>query len=251
MNAYTEYQIKNFYEKYKDQTFDQDDIALFITASRDDTNHGSIFKELGDFIAHPNLKDRGMAIKNLNPAIKYFEENTGDMLGGKRPTIEVPFSIGFNNEILDELYSVFGMVGIYPLSRNIHSPSFRDFIFCLIFLLGNFKLKLNKKTCPLVVTFSGALSLTVFYPSNKYPKYLAEFTLAFLGNVYTGGLPSFYKKKLDGHIARRLFDGSLAAIPYEFDKECYLLGEEPFPRGIGLPLERKQQLEFVTPNDCT
>lgn len=241
MNAYTEYQIKNFYEKYKDQTFDQDDIALFITASRDDTNHGSIFKELGDFIAHPNLKDRGMAIKNLKPAIKYFEENTGDMLGGKRPTIEVPFSIGFNNEILDELYSVFGMVGIYPLSRNIHSPSFRDFIFCLIFLLGNFKLKLNKKTCPLVVTFSGALSLTVFYPSNKYPKYLAEFTLVFLGNVYTGGLPSFYKKKLDGHIARRLFDGSLAAIPYEFDKECYLLGEEPFPRGIGLPLERKQQ----------
>lgn len=241
MNAYTEYQIKNFYEKYKDQTFDQDNIALFITASRDDTNHGSIFKELGDFIAHPNLKDRGMAIKNLNPAIKYFEENTGDMLGGKRPTIEVPFSIGFNNEILDELYSVFGMVGIYPLSRNIHSPSFRDFIFCLIFLLGNFKLKLNKKTCPLVVTFSGALSLTVFYPSNKYPKYLAEFTLVFLGNVYTGGLPSFYKKKLDGHIARRLFDGSLAAIPYEFDKECYLLGEEPFPRGIGLPLERKQQ----------
>ena len=241
MNAYTEYQIKNFYEKYKDQTFDQDDIALFITASRDDTNHGSIFKELGDFIAHPNLKDRGMAIKNLKPAIKYFEENTGDMPGGKRPTIEVPFSIGFNNEILDELYSVFGMVGIYPLSRNIHSPSFRDFIFCLIFLLGNFKLKLNKKTCPLVVTFSGALSLTVFYPSNKYPKYLAEFTLVFLGNVYTGGLPSFYKKKLDGHIARRLFDGSLAAIPYEFDKECYLLGEEPFPRGIGLPLERKQQ----------
>lgn len=241
MNAYTEYQIKNFYEKYKDQTFDQDNIALFITASRDDTNHGSIFKELGDFIAHPNLKDRGMAIKNLKPAIKYFEENTGDMLGGKRPTIEVPFSIGFNNEILDELYSVFGMVGIYPLSRNIHSPSFRDFIFCLIFLLGNFKLKLNKKTCPLVVTFSGALSLTVFYPSNKYPKYLAEFTLVFLGNVYTGGLPSFYKKKLDGHIARRLFDGSLAAIPYEFDKECYLLGEEPFPRGIGLPLERKQQ----------
>lgn len=181
MNAYTEYQIKNFYEKYKDQTFDQDDIALFITASRDDTNHGSIFKELGDFIAHPNLKDRGMAIKNLKPAIKYFEENTGDMLGGKRPTIEVPFSIGFNNEILDELYSVFGMVGIYPLSRNIHSPSFRDFIFCLIFLLGNFKLKLNKKTCPLVVTFSGALSLTVFYPSNKYPKYLAEFTLVFFG----------------------------------------------------------------------
>ncbi|WP_296190348.1 MULTISPECIES: hypothetical protein [unclassified Psychrobacter] len=241
MNAYTEYQIKNFYEKYKDQTFDQDNIALFITASRDGTNHGSIFKELGDFIAHPNLKDRGMAIKNLKPAIKYFEENTGDMLGGKRPTIEVPFSIGFNNEILDELYSVFGMVGIYPLSRNIHSPSFRDFIFCLIFLLGNFKLKLNKKTCPLVVTFSGALSLTVFYPSNKYPKYLAEFTLVFLGNVYTGGLPSFYKKKLDGHIARRLFDGSLAAIPYEFDKECYLLGEEPFPRGIGLPLERKQQ----------
>lgn len=241
MNAYTEYQIKNFYEKYKDQTFDQDDIALFITASRDDTNHGSIFKELGDFIAHPNLKDRGMAIKNLKPAIKYFEENTDDMLGGRRPTIEVPFSIGFNNEILDELYSVFGMVGIYPLSRNIHSPSFRDFIFCLIFLLGNFKLKLNKKTCPLVVTFSGALSLTVFYPSNKYPKYLAEFTLAFLGNVYTGGLPSFYKKKLDGHIAKRLFDGSLAAIPYEFDKKCYLLGEEPFPKGIGLPLERKQQ----------
>ncbi len=239
MNAYTEYQIKNFYEKYESQTFDQDDVSLFITASRDDTNRGSIFRELGDFIAHPNLKTHGLSIKNLKPAIKYFEENTDDMLDGKRPTIEVPFSIGFNNEILDELYSVFGMVGIYPSSRNIHSPSFREFMFCLIFLLGNFKLELNKKTCPLVVTFSGALSLTVLYPSNKYPKYLAEFTLAFLGNVYTGGLPSFYKKKLDEHIVRRLFDGSLAAIPYEFDKECYLTGEKPFPKGVGLPLGEK------------
>lgn len=242
MNAYTKYQIRNFYEKYEGQTFDQDDIALFITASRDDTNRGSIFRELGDFIAHPNLKTHGLSIKNLEPAFKYFEENTDNMLDGKRPTIEIPFSIGFNDEILDELYSIFGMVGIHPTSRNIHSPSFRDFIFCLIFLLGNFKLKLNKKTCPLVVTFSGALSLTVFYPSNKYPKYLAEFTLVFLGNVYTRGLPSFYKKKLDGHIARRLFDGSLAAIPYEFDKECHLTGEKSFPKGIGLPLERKQQL---------
>ncbi|MCG3881208.1 hypothetical protein [Psychrobacter sp. Ps3] len=242
MNAYTEYQIKNFYEKYESQTFDQDDVSLFITASRDDTNRGSIFRELGDFIAHPNLKTHGLSIKNLKPALKYFEENTDDMLDGKRPTIEVPFSIGFNNEILDELYSVFGMVEIYPSSRHIHSPSFREFMFCLIFLLGNFKLELNKKTCPLVVTFSGALSLTVLYPSDKYPKYLAEFTLAFLGNVYTGGLPSFYKKKLDGHIVRRLFDGSLAAIPYEFDKDCYLIGEEPFPKGVGLPLERKLKL---------
>lgn len=239
MNTYTEYQIKNFYKKYESQTFDQDDIALFITASRDDTNHGSIFKELGDFIAHPNLKTKGMAIKKLIPAMKYFEENTDEMLDGKRPTIEVPFAIGFNDEVLDELHSVFRMVGIDSFSKNIHSQSFREFIFCLIFLLGNFKLKLNKKTCPLVVTFSGALSLTVLYPSDKYSKYFAEFTLAFLGNVYTGGLPSFYKQKLDAHIVRRLFDGSLAAIPYEFDKKCYLIGEDPFPKGTGLPLERK------------
>ena len=246
MNEYTKYQINNFYEKYENQTFDQDDVALFITASRDDTRHGSIFKELGDFIAHPNLKTKGMAVKNLKPAIKYFEDNTDDMLDGKRPTIEVPFSIGFNNEILDELYLVFEMVEIYPSSKNIHNTSFREFIFCLIFLLGNFKLELNKKICPLVVTFSGALSLTVFYPSNKYPKYLAEFTLAFLGNVYTGGLlPSIYKKKLDGHIVRRLFDGSLAAIPYEFDKKCYLIGEKAFPKGIGVPLERKQQSRII------
>lgn len=243
MNEYTQNQIKKFYEKYRNLDFDQDDIALFIATTRDNTEHGSIFRELGDFIAHPNLKTKGMVIKKLTPAINYFEENTEDMLNGNRPKIKVPFAIGFNNEILNELHYIFGMVGIDSFSRDIHSTSFREFMFCLIFLISNFKLELNKKICPLVVTFSsGAVSLTVLYPSNKYPTYSVELPLAFLGNVYTGGqMPNFYKTKLIGHIVRRIFDGSLAAVPYEFDKEHYLNGEKAFPRGIGLPLERKQQ----------
>lgn len=238
MNLYSKHTIKKFYEMYLSKTFDQDDVAFFIAINRDYTPKGSIFRELGDFLAHPNLKDRGMVIKTLKPAVDYFEKNTDAMMGGQRPTIDIPFGVGAKHEILEDLFIVFNVVGKKMSNNEVQSQRFREFMFCLIFLLSNFRIELNNKICSLEVHFSGSLSLTVKYPSDKYPNYSIILKLAFLDNVHTKCLAySPFGLEIKSHIVRRIFNGSLAAVPYDFDNNEYLSGAKKFPRGVGLPLE--------------
>lgn len=104
MNAYIEHSMLKFYEKYKDRTFDQDDVAFFIVVCRDYSPKNSIFRELGDFLAHPSLKDRGMTINNFKPAVQYFEENTDAMLDGERSNMQAPIGIGILKDIQFSLY---------------------------------------------------------------------------------------------------------------------------------------------------
>lgn len=131
---------------------------------------------------------------------------------------------------------MFELIGIKELEDNIHYLPFRDFVSCLIFLLGSFKIKLNGKICPLRVYFSGALSLKVFYPSDKYSRYFIELQLIFLSNVYIGAL-NYDRKKVESHVVRRFATGSLGAIPYEYDRFEYLSGEKAFPKGVGYPFQ--------------
>lgn len=75
MNSYTKHNILKFHQKYLNRKFDQDDVALFIVLARDYMPKNSIFRELGDFLAHPDQKDRGIVLSSFQPVIDFFENN--------------------------------------------------------------------------------------------------------------------------------------------------------------------------------
>ena len=90
MNAYCKHKIHQFYESYRHRTFDQDDVALLIVLARGYSDKGSIIRELGDFLAHPDEKDRGIVLRSVQQAADHFEENyfsyvhDGNKKGGTR-----------------------------------------------------------------------------------------------------------------------------------------------------------------------
>lgn len=236
MNKYTHHHIKRFYEKFISRSFDQDDVAMFIVLARDYTPKESIFRELGDFLAHPDEKDRGLVIRGFQNIIDFFDKNTQETFSGAKLPEQKNSGIGTLDEVKASLCAVFQLIGIEHEIESRNELCFRDFVFCLIFLLGNFRLKMNDQLVKIKIQYGNALSVSISYESTSVDRHYLSFNLMQLCGVWPQCIPTNYKKDLSGYIVRRFSNGYLGAIPYELDSHCLDTNMQSFERGAVWPL---------------
>lgn len=235
MNSYTKHHIKKFHQKYINRNFCQDDIVLFLVLTRDYTKPNSIFRELGDFLAHPDKKDRGLIIKSFKEVLDFFEDNSRFVMDGGEIALERPSGLGTTEDIHASLCEIFLMLDLKIAANNKKDAPLRDFVFCLIFLLSNFKLSINSKLVEMTPIYSHGLSLQISYESTNLERNYLSLTVLYLDAVWIANINDT-KKTLAGHIVRRFSNGFLGAIPYELDTPDLPHNMEEIRRGKVWPL---------------
>lgn len=238
MNEYSKHKLVQFHHSFLGRSFDQDDVALFIVLARDYTQKGSIFRELGDFLAHPDAKDRGIVLDSVREAAEAFDRDCRKYRTDrdfKRPVFK---GLGTLEELLAELKTVFKLADVQGHKFGRESASFRDFVFCVVFLLSACKVKLDGHLYELEVEYSHALSLSLRYESRNDPRHFAIMPVVSLLNVWIEcpTIPMPMKYPLPNHIARRLTGGALAAISYKDDDATRTKSAEAIGRGKVWPL---------------
>ena len=219
MNEYSKHKLLQFHQSFVGRRFDQDDVALMIVLVRDYTPKGSIFRELGDFLAHPDDKDRGLVLNSVRIAATSVEKDHDQIF--YNPDFKPPIFHGFGTleALMVDLCSVFKLVGKSVPIFGLDEANFRDFVFCVIFLLSACKIKHESRLFELRVEYSHGLSLYISYESTNYPRHFVTLPVLYLGNVWIKSAMVFGSPKyeLKMHIARRFEGGLLAAIPYTDD----------------------------------
>lgn|GEM_PF-5320700 len=238
MNAYCRHKVHQFYESYRNRRFDQDEVALFTVLMRDYSGHGSIMRELGDFLAHPDEKDRGIIIRSVKEATSHFEENCLAYFHSKEFEPPVFKGLGTEEELSSELKDLFAAANISATGIGVEDGPFRDFVFCIIFLLSSCRLKLGARLFDLNVEYAHGLTLYISYESLNLPRYFVVLPVLRLRNVWIENNSFFAKSKfkLENHIARRFKEGFLGAISYDDDRSGEPLGAALFERGKVWPL---------------
>ncbi|EMQ2877118.1 hypothetical protein V9N52_002402, partial [Vibrio navarrensis] len=69
--------IESFLRKFELREFDQQDVKLFFVDVRDYSEKSSFAREIGDFIAHPDLKTTGQyfsKLKSIRNQLKSMHE---------------------------------------------------------------------------------------------------------------------------------------------------------------------------------
>ena len=239
MNTHTSHIINMFFEKYSKRVFDQDDVRLFISSVRDYTKRNGVLRELGDFLAHPECKNRGISITNFTSIISYFEDNAISSPNQKLINSPPYKSIGDAEEILLELAYIFNLTGRKLTNQNENDLALRDFIFCVIFLLGGYKLKFNDRLFKMSVIYGHSLELAVEYESGKHSNHFASLTVLFLRNIWKESRNQ--KIKLEGHIVRRFDNGHLMATSYENDLVVGSSDTSKYKKGDLWPLPNYQE----------
>lgn len=235
MNSLCKHHIDRFYQQYKSRAFDQDDVALFLVLVRDYTNANTIFRELGDFLAHPKCKEKGLVLKDFEPIVDFFEENIDEIftdLDIKNPPYK---GLGTLDEIVRDLTNTLKIAGLKVSLINKQDLAFRDFVFCLVFLLNNFKLKIDKRLFQMEVSYGHSLELKIEYESKKRKNNFASLSIITLGNVWTSNV-SNTKFKPTEYIARRFNNGLLGAIPYSLDSLSLSSDMGSLPKNTVFPL---------------
>lgn len=221
MNQYSQHMIKRFHHLYITRRFDQDDVALFIISCRDYCAPKGSIREIGDFIAHPKARNRGLALTSVNAIIPSFEAMLNDeKLGRPEKRLPVYRGIGTSEDMLADLRTVFRLCGVEAENNSADDPSFREFLFCVIFLLCKFSLRLDSQTLSFDVEYSRDLSLITRYESSDHPRHYAKLRVIRIRDVWLEAphhFGHFTPITVTNHIARRFKRGFLCAVPYEAD----------------------------------
>lgn len=218
-----------------ERTFDQDDVAFFLVINRDYSPRNSIFRELGDFLAHPDMKNKGLVIDDLSNVTNDFDERTEEYFSTIR--VNQPIYRGLPlDKIHKELKRVFKSAGIDIFKFKIKDDCFREFIYCLIFLLSGFRVKLGDRTFELLAYYGHNLELRVEYESSQHKRNIIMLPIIILGNVWIK-CPQHSYTKLEKYIVRRFDNGLLGAIKYVDDKgSCKNVEMSSFQQGELWPL---------------
>ena len=238
MNRYCRHKVHQFHESFQSCSFDQDDVALFVVLTRDYAQSGSILRELGDFLAHPKGKDRGIVLKSVEEASGEFEKGLVEYFNNREFDPPVVKGLGTHQELSDDLQKIFELAGITEKEFQIDGDPFRDFVFCIIFLLSPFKLKSGRNLYDLKVEFAHGLLLYTSYESERFPRTFATMPILSLQNVWPAypDRISAPKHTLENHIARRFEEGFLGAIAFEDDEAGRSPSAKTFERGRFWPL---------------
>ncbi|MDR3441962.1 MAG: hypothetical protein P4L65_02980 [Legionella sp.] len=184
MNINLIYRIENIIKRINADSFDQELISSLIICVREQLPVNGMAREIGDFIAHPRLKDRGHVYKNIKKVheslLKSYDKEANQLNG--RITIENPIDI---NESLTELENTLLIIDKnLCILRNDKRAS--ELQACMLLLLQGSRIKINdldgveSVELRLAVNPSGYLCLRAVLPmplrdpQQTNPTYLAE-----------------------------------------------------------------------------
>jgi hypothetical protein len=146
-------------------TFSCDDVKLLYIDLRDFSAKGSITREIGDYIAHPKEKDRGISHKRASDQYTAFKR-MGDLLSGRCPgesdVIEVKPAFE-NDDIVNDIIVELSAQG-FSNSKDLANHSALLGL-CTITLLQDAKIKIDKYTLVEagILFIDGVISLNVTY----------------------------------------------------------------------------------------
>lgn len=121
--------------------FDQELISSLITCVRETSPPSSMVKEIGDFLAHPTLKDRGHVHNNVKKVheslLKAYDKTTNQLCG--KITIENSIDI---NETITELKSI-----LLAIDKNLtisdEEKRMREIQACILLLLQGSRIQVE------------------------------------------------------------------------------------------------------------
>jgi hypothetical protein len=157
--------IDRIIERISSGTFTCDDIKLLYVDLRDFSAKNSITREIGDYIAHPKEKDRGLSHKRASDQYTAFKR-MADLISGRCPgesdTIEVKPAFDNSDIVNDVIVQLCaqGFSNCNDLTKYSESLGL-----CIITLLQDARIKIDKNTIVEAGIFFvyGVISLTVTY----------------------------------------------------------------------------------------
>lgn len=185
MNVNLIYRIERIIKDINADKFDQELIASLITCVREKSPPTSMVREIGDFLAHPTLKDRGYVHENIKKVheslLKAYDKTTNQLYG--KITIENPIDI---RETITELKNT-----LLTIDKNIiisdEEKRMHEIQACILLLLQGSRIKIEhldsieSVELRVAVNPSKFLCLMAALPTplkvtnaNGHPQYLAE-----------------------------------------------------------------------------
>lgn len=237
MNEYCRHSIRKFHLSYQQRSFDQDDVSIFLLMSRDYTKKGSVFRELGDFLAHPEEKDRGLVIKAIEEMVPKIDAFLIDDHKNQKMGVDdfsnMPMFNGLRSaEIAKELAEVLIMAGIDGPEINEESDSFSEFISCIILLLGSCSLLVNGQSLRFKVTYGHCIEASVSYESHRYINTFADLPVLSARNINKSWHGALNRSiEVTGLIARRHKSGSLIGVSHANDLSPGFTEREEYASG--------------------
>ena len=143
--------IRFYWKRIQDQTFDQETLASLIVAAREYVPKGSPTREIGDFIAHPR-RDRGILLKHFESykiVIDGKETTEIHLKTGITPKIEFSFPPPLKPTCFtDDLKASLVSIELDdPVSiGEVIDRNFQELLLCFCGLLHFTVLRINKKS---------------------------------------------------------------------------------------------------------
>ncbi len=140
-------------------------------------------------------------------------------------------------QLVTELLEVWKLVEIEIGALDPESPSARDFVACVIFLLEPCHLLVNGQTLKVQVSYGHSIHTTVSYESARFMSHFARLPILALYNVNTSiPLSQHGDLELSKHVARRHKSGALIAISYANDEIGDFTDRDEYGPGEAFPL---------------
>ncbi|RZT98244.1 hypothetical protein EV681_0020 [Advenella incenata] len=236
MNEYVKHSIRKFHKLYQQRVFDQDDVALILVLVRDYTAKGGLLRELGDFLAHPDRKDRGLLITEIHRIAALHDEFLTEEYRLRRNGLEydytkLPRFHGITRDQLsNELAAVLSFSDVDTRNFDSNSHSFREFVACVILLLEPCQLKVNDQLLRVEVEYGHAITALVKYESQLYRNNFASLPILSLLNVNIHMTRQHECFTLSSVVARRHRSGGLFAISHCNDLVEQFMHRENYER---------------------
>ncbi|EGR0111317.1 hypothetical protein ACTNRH_004333 [Vibrio vulnificus] len=170
--------IESFLRKFEQREFDQQDVKLFFVDVRDYSEKSSFAREIGDFIAHPDLKTTGQyfsKLKSIRNQLKAMHERF--LQKGTMPKLNAFYS---EEEIFECLNNTICSLGFeFDLTHERYDVQRKDFIFCLVGILSTASIKVGQCEAPFLVGVSSPHNNLKLYVSVKTDGCIPEINLTF------------------------------------------------------------------------
>lgn len=149
-------------------SFSSDDVKLLYVDVRDYAASGSITREIGDYIAHPKEKDRGISHIRASEQFAAFKK-LGDLVSGRLPVqssvIEVKPAFAGSDIVEDLITQLDRMIGIVDGTKCAIRSQVGGLTACAITILQDAIIKVGAERLVARAGFSeGKLNLFVRYP---------------------------------------------------------------------------------------
>ena len=225
MNELVKHRIESFIIKYDARLFDQDDVYLLLIDLRDSTKKDSLARELGDFLAHPHERDKGLTWEVLNRTYKDVLNSFEDIFSGKAASRASLLCTEL--DIIGSVCEGIKSAGIHPgaLEKPLNDSRAKDFMLCVVGLLSSCIIKVGDRCFPLSLELGRDGRHLCVFANIKVEKLARTINMAWpilrtSCRVNDACLTEFFPwGQVKYFVARRQGDGSLKICKLETDKK--------------------------------